>query len=73
MLLVDIALDGAGTLDWDFLDHFPSHSPREGRHPVGAHGHALADGRDRVFIVPLGVAAAVYLEEYADRDAGGTA
>ena len=46
-----------------------AHHPGELGDPVGALRHALPDGRSsRCIVVPLGVATAVYLEEYADRD-----
>ena len=65
-LLVDIAQDGAGTLSWDFISSPASFNPEiAGIYPA-LMGTLWLMGICILFIVPVGVAAAVYLEEYAD-------
>jgi phosphate transport system permease protein len=65
-LLVDIALDGAEVLSWDFIS-----SPASFNFEIAGIYPALMGtlwlmGICILFIVPVGVAAALYLEEYAD-------
>ena len=63
-LVVDVVADGAGRLSWQFLTSLPSRRPED----AGIY-HALA-GSVWVIVItaalalPLGVAAAIYLEEY---------
>ena len=45
VLLVDVAVDGTSSISPDFFTKFSSSFPPERRHPLGAAGHALADGR----------------------------
>jgi phosphate transport system permease protein len=66
-LVVDILADGLGRLSWDFLTGFPSR-----RADQAGIFHALAGS---VFVIavtaaialPIGIAAAIYLEEYGSR------
>ena len=65
-LLVDVAGDGAGRLSWDFLTDPASFNPQlAGIYPA-LMGTLWLMGLCVLFIVPVGVATAVYLEEYAD-------
>ncbi len=69
VLLVDVALDGGSKLSWDFITNFPSRiSPERSGVQSAIIGTLLLMVTTAVFIVPVGVATAVYLEEYADRD-----
>ena len=66
-LIWDVVADGAGRLSWDFLTSFPSRFASQ----AGIF-HALAGSiyvilLTAVLAVPVGVAAAIYLEEYARR------
>ena len=67
-ILFDIASDGLPRLSWDFITRFPSQiiPERSGIQSaiVGTLYLMLICG---VLVVPLGVATAIYLEEYADR------
>ena len=66
VLLVDIAWDGVPRLSWDFITNFSSASPaRAGIYPalLGSLWLLLLTV---IVSVPLGVGAAVYLEEYAN-------
>ncbi|HEX8120595.1 MAG TPA: phosphate ABC transporter permease PstA [Solirubrobacteraceae bacterium] len=65
-LLADVAIDGTTSLSWDFLTSAPSFDPRiAGLYPA-LMGTVWLMGGCVLFIVPVGVATAVYLEEYAD-------
>jgi phosphate transport system permease protein len=66
VLLVDIALDGAGTLSFDFVNNFTSISAAKAGIQAGLWGTIWLMGVCALFIVPVGVATAIYLEEYAD-------
>ena len=66
LLLVDVARDGAGQIDGDFLNKAASFDPdKAGIYPA-IMGTLWLMGVTALFIVPVGVATAVYLEEYAD-------
>ena len=65
-LLVDIALDGAGALSLDFLTNSSSFNPALAGIWPALMGTLWLMTIVTLFIVPVGVAAAVYLEEYAD-------
>ena len=66
-LIFDIWSDGASRLSWDFLTGFPSR-----RAASAGVWHALTGSVFVIFVtgaiaVPIGVAAAIYLEEYGGR------
>jgi phosphate transport system permease protein len=66
-LIFDIWSDGAGRLSWDFLTGFPSRRAAD----AGV-WHALTGSIFVILVtgllaVPIGVAAAIYLEEYGGR------
>jgi phosphate transport system permease protein len=67
-LLVDVAGDGIPVLSWDFLTRFPSRIiPERSGIESAILGTVYLMLITAVFVVPVGVATAVYLEEYADR------
>jgi phosphate transport system permease protein len=66
VLLVDIVRDGAGTLSFDFLNSFASTNAKQAGVEAALTGTLWLMGICAVFIVPVGVATAIYLEEYAD-------
>ena len=66
-LIADVWRDGAGRLSWDFLTSFPSRRPAD-----AGIWHALTGSIFVILVtaalaVPVGVAAAIYLEEYGTR------
>jgi phosphate transport system permease protein len=68
-LLYDVASDGAAVLSVDFLTSFPSRIiPANSGIESAIWGTLCLMLICAVVVVPLGVASAVYLEEYADRD-----
>jgi phosphate transport system permease protein len=67
-LLYDVARDGAPRISWDFLTSFPSRIiPANSGIQSAIYGTLWLMVICAVIVVPLGVATAVYLEEYADR------
>jgi phosphate transport system permease protein len=66
ILLVDVALDGAGTLDGGFVNSFTSITADKAGIQAALWGTIWLMGVCAFFIVPVGVATAVYLEEYGD-------
>jgi phosphate transport system permease protein len=66
ILLVDVALDGAGTLDGGFVNSFTSITADKAGIQAALWGTIWLMGVCALFIVPVGVATAIYLEEYAD-------
>ena len=67
-LFVDMALDGAARLSWDFLTSFPSRRAEQAGILSAWVGSTLVMLVTAAAAVPLGVAAGVYLEEYAPRN-----
>jgi len=64
VLLVDVVIDASGRLSWSFLTSYPSrHAARAGILP-GLVGSLMLIGLTALLALPLGVGAALYLEEY---------
>jgi phosphate transport system permease protein len=68
VLLYDVVKDGAGHLDADFISSFTSISADKAGAQAAIWGTIWLMGICAVFIVPVGVATAIYLEEYADNE-----
>jgi len=66
-LLVDVAVTGLTWLNWQFLTDFPSRRPAEAGIVSAIVGSLWLMGLTALFSVPLGVGAAIYLEEYASQ------
>ena len=66
VLLGDTVADGAGALDWHFITSFTSISADRAGIQAALWGTIWLMGVCAFFIVPVGVATAIYLEEYAD-------
>ena len=67
ILLIDVARDGIPLLSIDFLTSFPSRiSPERSGVRSALEGTLLLIVVTAAFIVPVGIATAIYLEEYAD-------
>lgn len=67
-LFIDLAIDGARRLDWQFLTSFPSRRPEQAGILSAWVGTTLVMLVTMLTGVPLGVAAGIYLEEYAPRN-----
>jgi phosphate transport system permease protein len=67
-LLYDVARDGIPKLSWDFLTSFPSRIiPANSGIESAIWGTLYLMVVCAVIVIPLGIATAIYLEEYADR------
>jgi len=67
LLLLDAIADGAGRLSWQFLTSFPSRKPEEAGILAALVGTVCLILLTAVFAFPIGVGAAIYLEEYAGK------
>ena len=67
-LFVDMAIDGIPRLSTDFFFNFPSRRPAQAGILSAWVGSCLVMLVTAFFAVPLGVAAGLYLEEYAPRN-----
>jgi phosphate transport system permease protein len=68
VLLIDILRQGAGRLSLGFLDSFPSRFPERAGIKSALYGTVWTVGFTGLLSFPLGVGAAIYLEEYAPRN-----
>lgn len=68
LLLFDVARRGIGVLSWSFFTRYPSRFPEQAGIRSALLGTLWVMGLTALFAVPLGVAAAIYLEEYAPRN-----
>jgi phosphate transport system permease protein len=65
VLFVDAVLDGAARLGWDFLTSYPSRRPGQAGILPALVGSAALLVLTAAMAIPIGVGAAIYLEEYA--------
>jgi phosphate transport system permease protein len=65
VLLIDVAAKGLGRLDWDFLAGYSSRDPESTGIRTGLTGTLSLMALTALISVPVGVGAAVYLEEFA--------
>ncbi|MBM4411311.1 MAG: phosphate ABC transporter permease PstA [Chloroflexi bacterium] len=63
-LVLDVILRGTNWLDWQFLQSFDSRFPREAGIKAALYGTVWMMFFTIIMALPLGVAAAIYLEEY---------
>ncbi|MCB0341219.1 MAG: phosphate ABC transporter permease PstA [Pseudobdellovibrionaceae bacterium] len=66
-LLYHIAHTGFSWVSWDFLNRFPSRFPQKAGIKAAIWGSLWIMGLTTLIAVPLGVATAVYLQEYAKK------
>jgi phosphate transport system permease protein len=66
VLLWDVAVDGVDRLSWDFITSFASINADQAGIEAALTGTLWLMAVCAVFIIPVGVATAIYLEEYAD-------
>ena len=66
-LIADALVDGLPRIDWEFLTSFPSRKPAEAGIFSALIGSVYLITLTAVVAVPIGVAAAVYLEEYTNQ------
>lgn len=63
-LLFNVISDGAGRLSWQFLTSYPSRFPERAGILPALVGSIYVIGLTALLAVPIGIAAAIYLEEY---------
>jgi len=68
VLLVTVAGDGLARLSWDFITSYPSRHPEEAGIKAALAGTLWLMAFTALFAVPLGIGAAIYLEEFAPRN-----
>lgn len=68
VLLVDVFRDGVLRLNWQFLTSFPSRKPELAGILTALVGSACLITLTALFAFPIGVGAAIYLEEYARKN-----
>jgi phosphate transport system permease protein len=67
-LIGDLAVDGIRRIDWQFLTSFPSRKPERAGILVAWVGTFAVMITTAMVAIPLGIAASVYLEEYAPKN-----
>jgi len=67
-LFVGMAIDGLPRLSWEFFTNFPSRKPEQAGILSAWVGTTLVMLVTAVVAIPLGVSAAIYLEEYAPKN-----
>ena len=67
-LVIDMAIDGSPRLSWDFFTNFPSRRPAQAGILSAWVGSTLVMLVTAAAAIPVGVASAVYLEEYAPKN-----
>jgi phosphate transport system permease protein len=63
-LLFNVIADGGGRLSWQFLTSYPSRFPERAGILPALVGSVYVIGLTALLAVPIGIAAAIYLEEY---------
>ncbi len=67
-LLVDVVTDGGSRLGWQFLTNYPSRKPEQAGILSAWVGTVCIMVLTGIITFPLGVAAAIYLEEYSKKN-----
>jgi len=68
LLLADVVLRGTGALSWGFFANFPSRFPERAGIKAALFGTLWMISLTAAFSIPIGIAAAIYLEEFAPRN-----
>jgi phosphate transport system permease protein len=67
LLLGDVVITGIARVDWDFITSFPSRIPEQAGIYPAVIGSVLLVTLTAAFALPVGIATAIYLEEYGKR------
>ena len=67
VLIADVAKDGLPNLNWEFITSFPSRRPEQAGILSALVGSVYMISLVALFALPLGVGAAIFLEEYEKR------
>ena len=68
LLIFDVLKEGIPWINWQFLTDFPSRDPKEAGLLSALFGTIWLMFLTALFTVPIGVGAAIYLEEYAPKN-----
>lgn len=68
VLLLQVLVQGLPWLDWQFITSFSSRNPEEAGIKAALFGTIWVMALTAAFTIPVGVGAAIYLEEYAPRN-----
>jgi phosphate transport system permease protein len=68
VLLLTVAADGLGRVSWEFINSYPSRFPERAGIKAALYGSVWMMGFTALLSIPLGVGAAIYLEEFAPRN-----
>src|SRR5688572_12116558 len=68
VLLVTVSMDGLGRVSWDFINNYPSRLAERAGINSALFGTFWLMGLTALFAVPIGIGAAIYLEEFAPRN-----
>ena len=68
VLVADVLQNGVPWLRWSFLTSFPSRFPEQAGIKAALWGTIWLIGLTALFSIPVGIGAAIYLEEYARRN-----
>jgi phosphate transport system permease protein len=68
VLLIAITVDGFPRLSWSFLTSYPSRIPSRAGVQAALMGTLWLMGFTALFSIPIGIGAAIYLEEFARRN-----
>lgn len=66
-LIYDVVRDGMGRLSWDFITSYPSRRAEEAGILAALAGSMFVISLTALMAVPVGIASAIYLEEYGGR------
>src|SRR4030066_1669235 len=66
-LLLDVLSDGLGRLGWQFLTSYPSRKPEAAGSLSAWVGTVWIMVLTGLFVIPVGIMAAIYLEEYGKK------
>jgi phosphate transport system permease protein len=67
-LLITIAADGLGRVSWDFINSYPSRFAERAGIKSALYGTIWMMAFTTLLVVPVGIGAAIYLEEFARRN-----
>jgi phosphate transport system permease protein len=67
IFLIDIFIDGLSRIDWNFLTGLPSRKPENAGIYTAMMGTVWILFLTTIFAFPIGIAAGIYLEEYAKK------
>lgn len=68
VLLIRILAEGLPWLNWNFVTSYPSRHPEQAGLMSALWGSVWLMGLTAMFAIPIGVGAAIYLEEYAPKN-----